>query len=151
MATVAEVYITLVKDRELGYKAFRASDQAAELGHQLIKQNDREHMIVLCLNGQNKPVNVNIVHVGTVDQCNTNPRDILKPAILSNASNIIVLHNHPSGDVKPSNADRDFTERLQKACDIMGVRLLDSIIIGEPNKPYYSLAEERLMGEVKEI
>lgn len=148
MSSVAEVYITMVKDRELGYKALRASDQAAELAHQLIKQNDREHLIVLSLNGQNKPVNINIVHVGSSDHCNTSPRDILKPAILSNAATIIVLHNHPGGDVTPSGSDRDFTEQLQKACDIMNIRLLDSIIIGEPNKPFYSLAEEGLLGTV---
>lgn len=146
MASIAEVHIQLVKDRELEYKAFRASDQAAELGHQLIKQNDREHMIVLCLNGQNKPVNVNIVHIGTADQCSTNPRDILKPAILCNATSIIVLHNHPSGDVKPSPADRIFTENMRKACDIMGMRLLDSVIIAEPGEPYYSMADEGLLG-----
>lgn len=146
MAFIAEVHIRLVKDRDLEYKAFRASDQAVELGHQLIKQNDREHLIVLCLNGQNKPVNVNIVHIGTADQCSTQPRDILKPAILCNATSIIVLHNHPSGDVKPSPADRIFTENMRKACDIMGMRLLDSVIIAEPGEPYYSMADEGLLG-----
>lgn len=150
MDSVSEVHITLVKDRELEYKAFRASDQAAELGHKLIKQNDREHLIVLSLNGQNKPVNVNIVHVGTSDQCNTQPRDILKPAILCNASSILVLHNHPSGDVTPSGSDKAFTENLREACKVMGIRLLDSIIIGEPNKPYYSLADDGLLGRTGE-
>ncbi len=150
MASVAEVHITLVKDRELEYKAFRASDQAAELGHQLIKQNDREHLIVLSLNGHNKPVNVNIVHVGTSDQCHVEPRDILKPAILCNASAILILHNHPSGDVKPSASDRAFTDNIGKASKVMGIRLLDSIIIGEPGKPYYSLADDGLLGRTGE-
>lgn len=150
MATVAEVHITLVKDRELGYKAFRASDQAAELGHQLVKQNDREHLIVLSLNSQNKPINVNIVHVGTVESSTACPREILKPAILSNAVSILVLHNHPSGDVKPSKADHIFTKNLDEACKIMQIRLLDSIIIGEPGKPYYSMADEGLLGLVSQ-
>lgn len=150
MRSVAEVHITLVKDRELEYKAFRASDQAAELGHQLIKQNDREHLIVLSLNGQNKPINVNIVHVGSSDQCNTSSKEILKPAILSNAASILILHNHPSGDVTPSNGDRIFTERMKSASEVMGIRFLDSVIISEPGKPFYSLAEERIMGEVTE-
>lgn len=148
MKSVTAVHIQLVRDRELGYTGFRNSDQAAELGHQLIKQNDREHLIVLSLDGQNKPINVNIVHVGSAEQANTHPRDILKTAILSNATSILVLHNHPSGDVLPSAADKDFTEYLRKACDLMCIKLLDSIIIGDPDKTYYSMASEGLTGPI---
>ncbi len=98
-------------------------------------------MIVLSLNGQNRPVNINIVHVGTSDSCQVEPRDILKPAILSNASRIIVIHNHPSEETTPSEADKRFTQNLFSACKIMGLGLLDSIIIGGPGIPHYSFAE----------
>lgn len=136
----------LVKDRELEYKTVvRSSDMAAELGHQIIQQNDREHMIVVSLNAQHKPVNVNIAHVGTVNECPTHPCEILKPAIISNAVGLIVLHNHPNGDVTPSENDKVFTDNIRKACELMCIDFLDSVIIGEPGTPHFSFADEGLL------
>jgi len=62
-------------------------------------------------------------------QCNT--QEILKPAILSNSAGIILSHNHPSGDPSPSQEDIRLTEGLSKACEILGIKLLDHVIIGE--------------------
>ena len=68
-----------------------------------------------------------------------------KVAILSNAAAIVAGHNHPSGDAHPSQEDRNLTQRLQSACKIMGIGLLDHVIVGDGSTAYYSFADEGLL------
>jgi len=70
------------------------------------------------------------IYRGTLDRAVVEPREILKRALLVNAAGVILYHNHPSGDPAPSREDREFTRRLAAACESVGVRLLDHIVVG---------------------
>ena len=72
------------------------------------------------------------------------PREVFKSAILANASSIILLHNHPSGDCQPSEADIDVTKRLIGAGELLGIEVLDHIVIGE-QKEYFSFKENEML------
>lgn len=99
---------------------------------------DREVVCVINVTTKSRPINCSIVSVGTLSSCIVSPREILKAGILSNASGIVLLHNHPSGDVTPSEQDILLTKRMAKAGDYVGIELLDHIIVGAGNKEYYS-------------
>jgi DNA repair protein RadC len=71
------------------------------------------------------------------------PREVFKEAIRESGSGVIFIHNHPSGDSSPSRADIMLTERLKKSGEILGIRVLDHIIVGED--VYYSFADEELL------
>ncbi|MBL9132939.1 MAG: DNA repair protein RadC [Verrucomicrobiaceae bacterium] len=86
---------------------------------------------------------------GSLNECTATPRDILKKALLHNAHALILIHNHPSGDPAPSDADRRLTRRLRDAAETMGLPLQDHLIIGTPSDsrplPYFSFREHGLL------
>jgi DNA repair protein RadC len=100
---------------------------------------DREHFLTLVLDGKNRVLGFEIVSVGTLTASLVHPREVFKAAILANAAAIIVAHNHPSGDPTPSAEDRAITQRLKDAGELLGIRLLDHVILGDPG--YYSFAD----------
>jgi DNA repair protein RadC len=106
-------------------------EKAEEVFTSIIKDADREIFMVMMLNTKNKIIGLNTASIGSLNAAIVHPREVLKPAILSNAAGIIVAHNHPSGDPTPSMEDIALTDRLKKACSIMGVNLLDHIIVGD--------------------
>ena len=77
---------------------------------------------MLMLNAKNITIGMNIVSVGGVSSAPVHPREVLKPAILANACALILAHNHPSGDLTPSNADKAITQKIIHASDIIGIR-----------------------------
>ncbi len=120
----------------------------ALLGEDL-RSYDREIVSVLNLNAKGGVINENLVSMGSLSNAIVAPREIFKSAILSNASDIILLHNHPSGDPTPSEEDFSVTERLGKCGELLGIRLMDHIIIGGRYR-YYSFNEHREMYWQKE-
>ncbi|MBC8521282.1 MAG: JAB domain-containing protein [Methanomicrobia archaeon] len=142
--TCQHVFIQLIKEKDVEYDKITFPACATEIARKIIKQNDREHFIVLCLDGSNHVVCVNTVHVGTVSSVNINLREVLKPVILSNSCSIIVVHNHPSGDPAPSDNDHRITEKIQEACKLFDIPLLDHVILGDDNK-FYSFKDEGLL------
>ena len=72
------------------------------------------------------------VSLGSVNESIAHPRDIFRPAVISSAYAVIVVHNHPSGDASPSQTDHSLTRRLAEAAELMQIKLLDHIIIGAP-------------------
>lgn len=113
--------------------------KAAKIVGDFIRNMDREMLCVVNFNSKLQPINFNVVSIGTVNQSLAVPRDILKSAILSNASNIMVLHNHPSGILSPSKDDIVTTARIIGACDMIGIPLLDHIIVGPKREEYFSM------------
>lgn len=107
----------------------------------LIGNESQEHLIVVCLNTKNEINSYSTVSVGSLNQSIAHPRDIMQRALLSNAARIIIAHNHPSGYPHPSKNDNDFTSRMNKACTLLGIDLLDHIIVTDTDK-YYSYREE---------
>jgi DNA repair protein RadC len=101
---------------------------------------DRENFVILMLDTKNQVIGINTVGVGILNACPVHPREVFKPAILSNAAGIILGHNHPSGDPGPSKDDLELTVRLKDAGDILGIAVIDHIIIGDNNR-YVSLKE----------
>ena len=97
--------------------------------------------MVILLDTKNNIKGVHTVFIGTIDSCVAHPRDIFKLAIKYSAKNIIVSHNHPSGNTNPSKEDITVTERLVDAGKIIGISLLDHVVIGSGTSKYVSLKE----------
>ena len=101
--------------------------------------NSQEHVYCIYLDASKRVIEEKLLFIGTVNYSLMHPRDIFKEAYLLNATSIICVHNHPSGDVRPSNEDINMTERLRSVGIIMGILITDHIIIG--NDTYYSFLE----------
>ena len=125
------VQVKLVREKTMLYKErkIRSPHAAYELMRDFLGDVDREHFIVLCLDTKNQPTCIQTVHIGSLNSSIVHPREVLKSALLSNAASIIVAHNHPSNICDPSPEDISITDRLKKACEIVGVDLLDHLII----------------------
>ena len=124
----------MVRDNDTEYPDVKMSnpEQVADLVSQRIGLADREHFVILALNTRNQITGINTVSVGSLDTSIVHPREVFKFAILSNASSIILAHNHPSGDISPSSDDIELTKRLQKAGEV-AIEVIDHIIIGHDN------------------
>lgn len=143
---VSIVSLSLVKESSLLYgpRRCQTSDDAYALIRPFIENKDREHLVSIGLNSKNEPTVVHLVHIGTANQSIAVPRDILKSVLLSNATRLMIGHNHPSGDPTPSVADERLTEKLHKASELLGIELLDHLVIGE--ECYYSFREHQKLG-----
>lgn len=103
-----------------------------------LRHETKEHFIALHLDGKNRIVCCDMVSTGSLSQSIVHPRELFKTALLSSAAAVILMHNHPTGDPTPSTEDLTITRRLQEAGDMIGIRVLDHIVIGDS---YYSFAE----------
>lgn len=112
---------------------------------QYYKGVDREHFVVILLDAQNNIIGLNTVSIGSLNSCVGNPREVFKPALLCNAQGIIISHNHPSGNPKPSTNDLAITRRLMMAGQVLGISFLDHIIIGDNNKNFFSFQDEGII------
>ena len=101
-----------------------------------------EHLWQICFNNKGKVIGVFEVGHGGIAHCNIEPAAVARNAILTNAASVIIAHNHPSGDTRPSNEDIVLTKRLHKALELLGIRLNDHIILGEG---YTSLANQGIL------
>ncbi len=90
---------------------------------------DREILSALCLDAQNQPTCFNVASIGALNTTRTRPAEILKAAILSNALGLVLIHNHPSGELEPSPEDIEFTRAIQRACELVGIDLYDHLIV----------------------
>ena len=112
-----------------------SSDNALKYLKEFVDE-DREYLVVLGLNTKNQPVYREIIAIGTLNSCILHPREVFKKAIMMSCKSIIMAHNHPSGCSKSSIEDQDIYEQLSKGGDILGIKLIDSIIITKNG--YYS-------------
>jgi len=103
----------------------------------------QERFILLCVDIKNKLLNYTIISQGSLISSIVHPREVLKPAILSNAASVIFIHNHPSGEPDPSVDDIEITQRLCKAFDICGIGVLDHLVIGDNS--YYSFKQHNII------
>ena len=114
-------------------------------------QEERDHKNqeyvkeILNMKNNGQVINMNLVSVGIINASLVIPREVFKSSILANASAIIGLHNHPSGNVKPSKEDMIVTRKLQKCGQLLGIELLDHIIVGGTNGKMLSFREEKLL------
>lgn len=125
------VSIRLVKEPPLlSEERINSPWAAARLMSSLMKDLDREMMCIVNLKTNHQPINMNIVSIGTLNATIAHLREVMKSAILSNAESMIMFHCHPSGSLEPSKEDILLTDRISKIGDLMDIRLLDHIIIG---------------------
>lgn len=140
-----QVGIRMVKEPPLYSAEPVNSPQAAvRLMSQTLKGYDREVLAVVNLRNDLKPINMNIVSIGTLNQSLAHPREILKSIILSNAGSVMLFHNHPSGNLTPSPDDISLTDRMAKICELLGTPIEDHIIIGNDDH-YYSFQENKIL------
>ena len=103
----------------------------------------REHFYALYLANNNKFLGYKLISSGGITSTVADVRVIMQGALLANATSLVVAHNHPSGNLKPSVCDIELTKRIHHAAKIMDIRLLDHMIISEDG--YYSFSDENLM------
>lgn len=103
----------------------------------------QEMFLVVYLNVKNQIIKFDVLFKGTLNKSLVNTREIFKEALFVSAMSIVIVHNHPSGDVTPSDADNDMTQKIQKAGMYMGVHLIDHIIVSSKN--HFSFAENNLL------
>ncbi|WP_342550539.1 JAB domain-containing protein [Lysinibacillus sp. FSL M8-0216] len=125
------VQVRLVREKTILYKdrKIRSPRCAYELIRDFLGDVDREHFVILCLDTKNQPTCIQVVHIGSLNASIVHPREVLKPALLSNAASAIVAHNHPSNVSDPSPEDIEVTKRLVHAGEILGIDILDHLII----------------------
>ena len=116
-------------------------DAAIRVMNEFLSQVDRELFCIVNLQADLTPINMNIVSVGSLNEALINPREIFKSAILSNAHSMMLIHNHPSGNLTPSTSDIQTTARMQELGELMGISLVDHIITGR-NGNYYSFRDK---------
>ncbi len=139
--TLNVVSVRLVESIPLYSKTQVTSPESAiDLLSEDMRSYDRELVYILNLTTKGQVINVNLVSMGSLNNAIVTPREIFKSAILSNASGIILLHNHPSGDPTPSREDYAVTQRIGECGELLGIRMLDHIIVGGEGR-YYSFME----------
>lgn len=140
------VSVRLVRDAPImsETKISSAADVISLVGKELCDM-DREVVCVINLRSDNTPVNCHFASVGTLNYAILNPRELLKSSILSNAAGMILCHNHPSGNLLPSETDVRMTDQMQQACSLVGIPLWDHVIVGGDNSRYFSFQEKGLV------
>ena len=108
-----------------------------------LKTATQEHLVVLSLDGANRLIAKRLVTIGTLNASLVHPREVYSDPLKDRAASIIVIHNHPSGTLEPSDADMQVTQRLKDAGKLLGINLLDHIIITKTG--YYSLKNKDLL------
>ena len=104
---------------------------------------EQEHLRVLMLNTRNEVMGIEEIYIGNVNSSVVRPAEVFRPAIRANATSVLAVHNHPSGDPTPSGADASITRDLVQAGELLGLELLDHLVIGN-GKRYVSMKEARL-------
>src|SRR6266849_3817732 len=129
--------LKVVRERRAGYGAARRIRDAREVVNAFTAHFaplDREQFVVLLLDGKNQVLGFNVVSIGSLTAALVHAREVFKPAILGNAAAIILVHNHPSGDPEPSAEDEAITARLRQAGELLGIRVLDHVVIGDDGR-----------------
>lgn len=145
--SVPRYCIRLVTESQVFYDGKKMSNAAlvAEFLMSIgLHEKAQEEFYSLYLNTKNKIVGFEMVSRGTLNSSLVHPREVFKGALLANAHAIILAHNHPSGEVDPSHADKSITEIFRKAGQLLNVEVLDHVIIGCTGR-YFSLREKGLM------
>lgn len=118
----------------------RAARQIYERFRDRLLHLRKERFYALLLDGKNRLIREEMVSEGTLTASLVHPREVFGPAIREGAASLVVLHNHPSGDARPSAEDMEVTRRLRKAGEIVGIPILDHLVMGRTT--YYSFAEQ---------
>lgn len=146
MKDIVKYKLSLVRESDCNYlidsQVSHPMDVNKILGALGLRDEAEEVFVLLAFDVKMKLIGAFEVSRGSLSSALVHPREVLKRAMLVNASKIIVAHNHPSGDPTPSKEDEALTKRLKDACEIMEIKLLDHVVVGET---YYSFKENYLI------
>jgi DNA repair protein RadC len=118
---------------------FTSPAQVFDFFHHELRDSRKELFLALLLDGKNRITRKVQISEGSLNQSIVHPREVFAPAVRESAAAVIFIHNHPSGDPAPSREDREITRRLKEAGDLLGIKVLDHIIIGDGS--FYSFVE----------
>lgn len=121
----------------------KSHNDVIKIVREKLKDKKKEHFLILCLDTRNNLIKIGNISTGTLDSNLVHPREVFKEAIQSLASSIILVHNHPSGNPEPSDADIDITKRILETGKVIGIDVLDHIIIA--NKKSLSFKEKGII------
>ena len=152
MLSLSILNLKVVKEKEINYnsnwtdKKINSPEKVAEVAINVLGLHEQaeESFYIFTLDTKNKINGIFEVSRGSLSSSIVHPREVFKRALLQNANSIILLHNHPSGDPTPSGEDIDITNRLIEAGDLLGIRVLDHIVVGDESN-YISFKEKTLM------
>jgi DNA repair protein RadC len=123
--------------RPEGVKINQPADVLPLINH--FADRSQEHFLCVSLNGAHEVLSLRVITIGLVNKTQVHPREVFADVIAERATAIIVAHNHPSGNLEPSDSDRRLTQQLVEAGQILGIKVLDHVIISK--KGFYSFSE----------
>jgi DNA repair protein RadC len=121
-------------------KPIKCAKDVYEYALPLLSGKDKEHFMILHLDSKSRVIKDEIISIGILNASLVHPREVFKSAIKESANAIVLVHNHPSGDYTPSQEDKEITERLFEAGEVLNIKVLDHVIIGKEG--YWSWKEE---------
>jgi len=143
------VNVKLVKEKKVKYKItdekINNCENAVKFLGEQIKYCDREQVMVVNLSIKYDVINASIISTGMINGSIVEPANVFKTAILSNAYQILIMHNHPSGNLVPSNEDSKVTKRIKECGKIMRIPLVDHIIVAPYTDEYFSFAKQGIL------
>lgn len=138
------VSVRLVKDAPIiSDEPLNNPDKVIKAVGSFLSELDREALCVINLKSNLAPINMSVASMGTLNYAVFHPRELLKAAILSNAAYIMLAHNHPSGNIAPSEEDVRITDRMNQICRLMDIPLIEHIIIGDNR--YFSFNQHEML------
>lgn len=139
-ASVPQYHVELVRDRSIPYTKMSVKQDAIEVMHTLLDKSIVEQMVVAYISASGELVGVEVIATGQMTRVSIGMTEVFRGAILAGVDTILLCHNHPTGDPSPSPQDLDLTTRVIKACEYMGMILLDHIVIA-PGGKHFSIKD----------
>ena len=140
MSKIVSAYrLEVVRTRLREPSAAVNSSEETAMRYAYLEKYDRERLVRVDLDSQNRVIGEEVVSIGTVNSTLMSPREVFKGAILNNATRIILVHNHPSGLAEPSAEDEEVNEKLREAGELLGIPVIDFVIIGEDGRYWSSV------------
>ncbi|HBE45180.1 MAG TPA: hypothetical protein DDW17_06970 [Deltaproteobacteria bacterium] len=140
-----EIGKRFLKEKSLTKIKVKTSKDIVDYFIPYLRDMKKEIFKAVLLDGKNKIIKDVTISEGTLTKSIVHPREVIKEAIAESASALVLIHNHPSGEPQPSQDDIEITNRMVAACELVGIRILDHIIIGDNN--YFSFFNEGLIKE----
>lgn len=138
-----------LSQRLISRNYLRSSREVSDYLNHAMRHLSKEVLKVIYLDSAFAIIDTEILFEGTLASNTIYPRELIKASLARDAAALVIAHNHPSGNCRPSEADRALTSTLYQACTLLDIRLLDHLIIGSDSKPY-SFADHGLMAEIEQ-
>ena len=139
--SVCQIKVQTVRESPVAYFVRSSSDVKNLWDNEITKsvmfEPEKEMVFVLMVNARNRIISYNLVSMGSLDSSIVEPREVFRPAIASAARSIILLHNHPSGNMTPSAEDISITKKMIESGKILGIHVLDHVIVSSSNQNGY--------------